>query len=76
MKNLTVQLPFDSEKLEALRLALEAKDIFLEDEIERFLNGLYKRSVAKQVQIYLDSKAANAPKPTRPAKKEKPAAST
>ena len=73
MKNLTVQLPFDGEKLEALHMALEAKDIFLEDEVERFLNGLYKRTVAKQVQIYLDSKAANAPKPARPAKKETPA---
>jgi len=70
MKNLSVQLPFEGEKLEALRLALEAKDVFLEDEIERFLNGLYKRTVAKQVQVYLDSKAANAPKPpaARPAK--------
>ena len=75
MKNLSVQLPFEGEKLEALRLALEAKDVFLEDEIERFLNGLYKRTVAKQVQVYLDSKAANAPKPARPTKKEKPGAS-
>jgi len=66
MKNLTIQLPFDSEKLEALRLALEAKDVFLEDEIEQFLNGLYKRTVHKEVQIYLDSKAATAPKPARP----------
>ena len=73
MKNLTVQLPFDGEKLEALRMALEAKDIFLEDEIERFLNGLYKRTVAKPVQIYLDSKAASASNPARPAKPEKPA---
>ena len=70
MKNLTIQLPFEGEKLEALRMALEAKDIFLEDEVERFLTGLYKRTVAKQVQAYLDSKAASAPKPAsaRPAK--------
>jgi len=70
MKNLMIQLPFEGEKLEALRMALEAKDIFLEDEIERFLNGLYKRTVAKQVQLYLDSKAASAPKPaaSRPAR--------
>jgi hypothetical protein len=66
MKNLTILLPFDNEKLEALRMALEAKDVFLEDEVERFLNGLYKRTVAKQVQIYLDGKSANAPKPPAP----------
>ena len=70
MKNLMIQLPLDGEKLEALRMALEAKDIFLEDEIERFLDGLYRRTVAKQVQLYLDSKAASAQKPpaSRPAK--------
>jgi len=73
MKNLTIQLPFDEAKLEALRLALEAKDIFLEDEVERFLNSLYKRTVAKQVQVYLDSRAASTPKPTRPTRQEKPA---
>jgi len=66
MKNLSVQIPFDNEKLEALRLSLEAKDIFLEDEVEQFLTGLYKRSVHKEVQQYLDSKAAIAPKPARP----------
>jgi len=45
---------------------LEAKDIFLEDEVEQFLNSLYKRTVHKEVQAYLDNKAANAPKPARP----------
>jgi len=69
LKNLTIQLPFEGEKLEALRMALEAKDIFLEDEVEQFLNGLYKRTVHKEVQAYLDSKAANTPKPARPRKK-------
>jgi len=70
MKNLSVQIPFDSEKLEALRLALEAKDVFLEDEVEQFLTGLYKRTVHKEVQQYLDSRAASASKPaaSRPAK--------
>jgi len=65
MKNLTIQLPFEGEKLEALRLALEAKDVFLEDEVEQFLTGLYKRTVHKEVQQYLDSRAASASKPAR-----------
>jgi len=62
MKNNTIPLPFDGEKLEALRLALEAKGISLEDELERFLEGLYKRTVAKPVQAYLESKARREPK--------------
>ena len=71
MKNLSIQLPFDGEKLEALRLALEAKDVFLEDEVERFLNSLYKRTVAKQVQVYLESRAASTSKALR-ARPERP----
>ena len=68
MKNITIQLPFAGEKLEALRLALEAKDIFLEDEVEQFLLGLYRRTVHKEVRAYLDSKPQKSAK-SRPAKK-------
>jgi len=74
MKNLSIQIPFDSDKLEALRLALEAKDVFFEDEVEQFLTSLYKRTVHKEVQQFLDSRAASTPKPARPARKETPAA--
>ena len=70
MKNTTIQLPIDGEKLDALRMALEDKDIFLEDEIERLVMNLYRRTVSKSLQAYLDRKAANASKPaaSRPAK--------
>ena len=54
MKNLSIQLPFDEAKLRALNKALLKKDILLEDELERFLLGLYTRHVSKQVQEYLD----------------------
>ena len=71
MKNLTVQLPFDEAKLKALNNALLKKDTLLEDELERFLLNLYKRSVSKAVQEYLDDIAEEPPKPPapRPAKK-------
>ena len=65
MKNLTIQLPFDEAKLKALNNALLKKDALLEDELERFLLGLYKRSVSKQVQEYLDDIAGEVPKPPR-----------
>jgi len=66
MKNLTVQLPFDEAKLKALNNALLKKGTLLEDELERFLLGLYKRSVSKAVQEYLDDIAEEAPKPPAP----------
>ena len=62
MKNITIQLPLAGEKLEALRLALEAKDIFLEDEVEQFLLGLYRRTVHKEVRAYLDNKPQKQPR--------------
>ena len=70
MKNLTIQPPFDEAKLKALNNALLKKDTLLEDELERFLQGLYKRSVSKAVQEFLDEMAEEAPKPvaSRPAK--------
>jgi len=70
MKNLTVQLPFDEAKLKALNSALLKKDTLLEDELENFLLNLYKRSVSKAVQEYLDDIAEEAPKlpASRPAK--------
>jgi len=71
MKNLTIQLPFDEAKLKALSNALLKKDTLLENELERFLLNLYKRSVSKAVQEFLDEMAEEAPKPPvpRPAKR-------
>ena len=68
MKNLTIQLPFDETKFKALNTALLKKDTLLEDELERFLLGLYKRSVSKAVQEFLDEMAEEA---SRPATKSK-----
>ena len=70
MKKLTIQLPFDETKLKALNTALLKKDTLMEDELEHFLLGLYKRSVSKAVQEFLDEIAEEAPKlpASRPAK--------
>ena len=66
MKNLSIQIPFNEAKLKALNSALLKKDLLLEDELETFLLNLYKRSVSKQVQEYLDDIAADEPKPPAP----------
>jgi len=66
MKNLTIQIPFSEAKLKALNSALLKKDLLLEDELEAFLLNLYKRSVSKAVQEYLDDIAADESKPPAP----------
>jgi hypothetical protein len=70
MKNLSVQIPFDQVRLDALNYFLEQKNVFLEDEVEAFLLNLYKRAVPKNLQPYYDDMAAKAAKPPaqRPAK--------
>lgn len=77
MKNLSVQLPFNEVKLNALRHFLEEKNVFLEDELEQFLTGLYNRTVPKNLHGFFEAEAAKAPEQARlrPAKKEKTAAS-
>ena len=77
MKNLTIQLPFDEAKLRALRFFLEEKDVFLEDELEQFLTGLFNRTVPKNLHGFIEIMAVEAPNPARPrpARKEKPASS-
>ena len=77
MKNLTIQLPFDEIKLNALRHFLMEKGVFLEDELEHFLTGLYSRAVPKNLHGYFDAEAAKAHGQAHscPAKREKPAPS-
>jgi hypothetical protein len=76
MKNLTIQLPFNEVKLNALRHFLEEKDVFLEDELEQFLTGLYNRTVPKNLHGFFEAEAAKASVQARPrpAKKDKLAA--
>ena len=66
MKNLTIQLPFEERKLNALRHFLKEKDASLEDELEKFLAGLYDKTVPKNLHGFIEAEAAKEPKPARP----------
>ena len=53
MKKTNVTISFDEEKLTALRLYMEQKDLQLEDELTRAMEGFYGKHVpAKCAGIY------------------------
>jgi hypothetical protein len=56
MKNSTVTISYDEEKLAALRLFLTQKDLDLDKELIGFLAGLFKRHVPQNVRDYLELK--------------------
>jgi hypothetical protein len=56
MKQTTIQLRYDSEQLDALRIFLAQKNLTIEAELERQLDALFEKQVPKQVQEYLLNK--------------------
>ena len=68
MKKSTINITYDEEKLNAVRLFLEQKNLDLDRELERFMEQLFRRHVPKNVQEYLELKDCVAPVP--PTKKQ------
>jgi len=58
MKQSTVQIRYDSEQLDALRLFMAQKGLVLEDELMSCINQLFEKHVNRQVKDYLLSKYA------------------
>ena len=78
MKKANITVAFDEEKLGALELSLRKEGSSVQARLEQTLGQLYERTVPTPVREYLDSRAAPAPRPRRPAKpapKERPASS-
>ena len=72
MKKATVSVPYDEEKLSAIKLFLSKKSLDLTKELTVCMDGLFKKYVPPEVRSYLELKDGN-PSPT-PAKR--PAAGT
>jgi len=53
MKQSTVQVRYDSEQLEALRLFMAQKGLVLEAELQACLDQLFEKHVNRQVKEYL-----------------------
>lgn len=71
MEIVTVSLPYDDEKLSALRLYLGEKNLQVEDELTKSLDALYAKTVPQSVRQYLSLRAGGG-RLTQQLKKNKP----
>lgn len=78
MKKASINLSFDEEKLTALRLYMEQKDLQLEDELVKSVENFYGKHVPANVREFIEMRSgdtAETPsraKRSRPEKKEQP----
>ena len=56
MKNSTLTVTFDSEKLDALTYHLNKKDVALKDELSETIQKLYEKNVPQNTRDYLEDK--------------------
>ena len=68
MKKENVTISFESEQLAALEFSLKKKNTSVQAQLEELLKCLYESEVPEPVREYLDSRAAPAARPRRPAK--------
>lgn len=57
MKNVTFTIPYDEEKISALKMFLEKKSLKLEDELKATVDRLYEKQVPTTVREYITDKA-------------------
>ena len=57
MKQVSIQIPFDDEKLEALKIFLSQKDQTAEAVIVELIDGLYRKTVPLKVREYIDKRS-------------------
>ena len=80
MKPTKIEFSFDDAKLEAIQLFLRDKESTLSDELDHFMDALYKKYVPQQVREYIEKReaeaeqAAPAAKPSR--RRKSPATET
>ena len=76
MKKTNVTISFDEEKLTALRLYMEQKDLQLEDELTKAMEGFYGKHVPANVREFIEMRSGEPADPAprvrrpRPEKKE------
>lgn len=74
MKKDSITLPYDEEKLAALRLYLEQKGQSVEQEMVSAVDALYAKAVPGNVREFLDLRSGMEPKPAEKRKRPRPAA--
>jgi len=73
MKKTTIQISFDTEKLDALRQYMTGKETEINTEMEDALAKIYRRVVPREVQNFLEMREArDAKKLARPVRQNTP----
>lgn len=63
MRKMTVSTQFDLEKFQAIQFYAAKKDTTVEQELERFMAGLYEKYVPAQTREYIENKPQPEPRP-------------
>lgn len=72
MKKANINLSFDEEKLTALRLYMEQKDLLLEDELVKSIETFYGKHVPANVREFIEMRSGDIPDSTPRARRSKP----
>lgn len=79
MKNTSIEFSFDDAKLEAINIYLKEKNSKLREELDHFMDSLYKKHVPQVVREFIDKKESEGliapPPPSKPTRR-KPTSST
>ena len=73
MKPTTIEFSFDDTKLDAINIFLKDKNATLSEELDRFMDALYKKYVPQAVREFIEKKEAEDAKaslPQRPTRKK------
>lgn len=74
MKKYSITIPYDEEKLAALRLYLGQKNQSVEQEMVSAVDALYAKAVPSNVREFLDLRSDMEPKSAEKRKRPRPAA--
>ena len=58
MKPTTIEFSFDDAKLDAINIFLKDKNAALSEELDRFMDALYKKHVPQSVREFIEKKEA------------------
>ena len=72
MKKTNVTISFDEDKLTALRLYMEQKDLQLEDELTKAMEGFYGKHVPSNVREFIEMRSGEPADPAPRARRPRP----
>lgn len=76
MRKTSITISFDEEKLSALKMYLEQKNMKVEDELEKSLDTLYTKNVPAGVRDFIEMKSGSTTSAPPKQRKQKPSFSS